>query len=287
MSVTAIGLALDVGGISPRAKLILLAIANCANEYTFEGYPGRKELAHVAGCSVDTVDRCVRELIDVGFLEKTERQRDDNSRILTSNLYRIFPSHTPSRKNAATPQNAEGGGRKNAATLAATVRPPWPHSCAATVAAKGAATKEPSIEPSIEDCIVSRGPVSKPEIEALIARAGDACDATAPGVHHGADLNRFIRGGCDLDADIGPAVDQLAASFRRRGKRFATWSLLEENAVQNRDRRLAGIPAPSKPPEQTNGRAVQSVERDAWDRVLAEVEGDAARRPKPPVALGG
>lgn len=256
MSVTAIGLALDVSGVSPRAKLILLAIANCANEYTFEGYPGRKELAHVAGCSVDTVDRCVRELMDAGFLSKTERQREDNSRVLTSNLYRIFPEHTPSRKTAATPQNVEGGSRKTAATPAASVRLPQPHSCAATVAARDAATKEPSIEPSIEHRIAT-----KAQIEALIERAGDACDPTAPGLHHGADLNRMVRGGCDWAADIEPAVDLLAASFRRRGRRFATWSLLEEHAVQNRDRRLAGLPAPQKPTTapSTPGRRVSAA----------------------------
>ena len=85
---------------------------------------------------------------------------------------------------------------------------------------------------------------SKEMIEALIDRAAGACDPTAPGLHHGADLNRLLRAGCDWTDDILPAVDKLVASFRRRGGRFSTWALLEEHAVEFRNRRQAGVTEP-------------------------------------------
>lgn len=272
MSVEALTWALRVGGLTPRAKLVLIGLADSADRATWSCYPSRKSLAEVGDCSVDTVDRAMKELLKAGHLSVTGRTRNGGGQ--SSNLYTL----TPSRKIAAP------------LTPAAEMRPPppaemprgEPHSYAAGGAAYGAAPYEPSLEPPLKNRIVS-----KAEIGSLIDRAGDACDPTAPGLHHGADLNRMIRGGCDWASDIEPAVDQLAASFRRRGKRFATWSLLEEHAVQNRDRRLAGVPAPSKPSEKTNGRNGSSPERDAWDRVLAEVEGNAPGRSKPPVALGG
>jgi hypothetical protein len=83
-------------------------------------------------------------------------------------------------------------------------------------------------------------------IDALIARAGDGCNPTHGDVHSGAELTRLLRGGCTWE-DIEFATDRLAASFRRRGQRFGTWTLLEEHAVKIRDRRLAGLPAPTTP----------------------------------------
>lgn len=246
MSVEALTWALRVGGLTPRAKLVLIGLADGADRATWSCYPSRKTLAEVGDCSVDTVDRAMKELIHAGHIKVSGRTRNGGGQ--SSNLYTL----TPSRNYAAPPPPA------------ADLRPSppaemprgEPHSYAAGGAASGAAPYEPSLEPSINNRIAS-----KDQINSLIERAGDACDPTAPGLHHGADLNRMIRGGCDWSADIEPAVDQLAASFRRRGRRFATWALLEEHAVQNRDRRLAGLPAPQKPTtaQSTSGRRVSAA----------------------------
>ena len=89
-------------------------------------------------------------------------------------------------------------------------------------------------------------PPTKEMIAALVRRAGDSCDPTKAGLLHGGDLTRFLRGGCTWE-DLEFAVDKLAASFAARGKRFSTWSLLEEHALDIRNRRMAGLPPPAPP----------------------------------------
>lgn len=248
------GMALEATGISPRAKVILIAISNCANEYTFEGYPGRKDLARIADCSLDTIDRCIRELGDAGYLEKTERPHDKGG--LTSNLYRVFPQHDPSRKSAATPsrESAEGGERIPAARVNAEVRLPSPQADAATLAARGAATKEPLSEPLV---VVVSAPVSRERIDGLVDRLGAKANVSAGELRHGAILNQLLRGGCDWFEDIEPAADALAASWNRRDG-INSWVLIQERALRLRDVRLSGVRPPeavSQPqPRQTSSR---------------------------------
>jgi len=256
VSVEALALALTVRGLSPRAKLILIGLANNADKDTGQSFPSRRSLAEAGDCSVDTVDRAITELCDAGLVTKEKRDRE-GSKARTSNLYVVFP-----RRNIAA------GAKMH---LAAELPRGQPHSYAAPPAAQGAAPRT-VIEP-LEEVVSLKARAriaSKEDINMLIARAGDACDPTAPGVHHGADLNRFLRGGCDWEADILPAVDRLAASFRKRGQRFSTWQLLEEAVVQNRDRRLAGLPAPGAVTEQPRrgGRPDASA---IIDRIAAEM----------------
>lgn len=276
MSVSALSLAIDVSGVSPRAKLILIGLANSAGEDTFVCHPSRKHLARAGDCSVDTVDRALRELVDAGLIEKAERERD-GSRAQTSNEYRVFPSETPGRKNAAPYENPAAEtrplGRNLAAAPPAETRPPQPQSYAAPPAARDAAPYEPLSEPLESYRPASAGvtsPIGKEQIAGLIERAGDACNPACGSLHHGADINRLLRAGCDWEDDILPAVDRLAASFRSRGKRFGTWDLLREHALENRDRRLAGLPAPSQPQASPARSAGRTGAAAIIDRMVAE-----------------
>lgn len=240
------GMALGVKGISPRAKLVLIAVANSADEATFFGFPSRRHLADAADCSIDTVDRCLRELADEGYIKKTERERDDG-RGQTSNLYRVFPQFDPSRKNAeggkiaATPSReiAEGGN--------ADVRPPEPQAYAAPPAAKDAAPKEPLSEPV---GVVVLAPVSRERIDGLVDRLGAKANVSAGELRHGAILNQLLRGGCDWFEDIEPAADALAASWNRRDG-INSWVLIQERALRLRDMRLSGV----RPPEPVTQQA--------------------------------
>lgn len=69
-------------------------------------YPARSRLAKLCGCSVDSVDRRIRELVDGGWLVVEPRKDDGGQR---SNHYRVLrvPSRTSaapsSRKDAAPP----------------------------------------------------------------------------------------------------------------------------------------------------------------------------------------
>lgn len=255
MSVRAISMALHLSGISTRAKLVMIGLCDCANDDTFACFPSRKHLAAIGDCSVDTVDRALKELADASLVDVQCQFKDDGGRIPAANLYRVFPAFDPSRKNAATPQEPS---RIPAQRAAADVRLGWPQAGAARVAARDAATKEPSIEPEVVVSSSSASvPVSKQVIEALIARCDGGCDPTAAALHHGADLNRMLRAGCDWVDDIEPAADRVTASFKAKGKRFRSWELLVEHAIDFRDRRLAGLPAPqpvSEQPRPTSNR---------------------------------
>lgn len=141
---------------------------------------------------------------------------------------------------------------------------------------------------SESDNVVVVARAGAPDFKSMIkeaqARAGAACNLTSGNVHHVADLRRLVDAGCDWEADVLPAIDRLAASFIAKRKQFSSWTLVTEAAIENRDRRLAGLPAPTKPSEKSNGRA--SADGDAWDRVLAEMEVDAAPGARPAVAVG-
>lgn len=276
MSVRAIGMALEVTGISTRAKLVLIGLANCADDGTFECFPGRKHLAGVADCSVDTVDRAIRELAENHIIEVTHQWKGPEDRIPTVNSYRVFPWFDPSRRTAATPV---GDSRKPAHTPS---RSPAP-----TVAARDAATKEPS-----SNHVVVAASEWASRLKEAQSRAGDACNMTSGHVHHFADLRRLEEAGCEWEADILPAIDALAAGIiANKRKPLNSWAHpgLIDAATTLRDRRLAGLPAPqaSKPNGASNGRHdARAAERAAWDAICGPVAGDAAGGPGPPVALG-
>lgn len=264
MSATAMGMALGVKGISPRAKLVLIAVANSADEATFFGYPSRRHLADAADCSIDTVDRCLRELADEGYLKKTEREREDG-RGQTSNLYRVFPKFDPSRKNAeggkitAIPSRefAEGGN--------ADVRPPEPQANAAPPAAKDAAPKEPLSEPV---AVVVAVPVGRALIDGLVDRLGAKANTAGGELRHGAVLNQLLRAGCDWHEDIVPAADALAASWKGR-ELIQSWTPLKERALRLRDIRLTELPGPQPVTEQPQPRRVGKADAGAViDRIF-------------------
>lgn len=87
--------------------------------------------------------------------------------------------------------------------------------------------------------------VTKDMVDEALARAGASANLTSGDVHHGAEFNRLLRGGCDWEADVLPAIDALAASFAHQRKTFRSWRIITEKATENRDRRLAGLPPPA------------------------------------------
>lgn len=143
MSGKAMGWALEQTTELPVDKLILIAIANFADEH-HQCFPARKTLAKLAMCSVDTVDRAIKRLIDSNMLSKDARLADKGG--LRSNCYTLpvgeygERAHNPSQGDSR--KMRPGGQPQSAATLAAP--------SAATLAAQGAATKGTITEPSIE-----------------------------------------------------------------------------------------------------------------------------------------
>jgi hypothetical protein len=106
--------------VTDRAKVIYCLIGLHADANTGRAHPSRKRLAAAVGCSVDTVDRAIRELVQLGALSSepryVEREGDDGKR-QTSNQYIVFRVPPGGRRSAAH----EGGeseadpGRESAA----------------------------------------------------------------------------------------------------------------------------------------------------------------------------
>lgn len=116
--------------------------------------------------------------------------------------------------------------------------------------------------------VVARAPatITKAMIEEAQARAGKAINLTSGHVHHGSVFRSLMTGGCDWQ-DILDAIDGVSASFAAKGRTFHSWAIIQEAAVQNRDRRLSGLPAAR--PITSAPRARQSMS-DAIDRAAAK-----------------
>lgn len=117
----------------PVDKLILIALADFADDAN-QCYPSRKRLATIGMCSVDTVDRSIKRLMELGMLSKSERAAERGG--LSSNIYTLHVDtiSLPSR-NLRPPLAAPCGHPQP--QIAATLAAPD----AATLAAQDAATK--------------------------------------------------------------------------------------------------------------------------------------------------
>ena len=76
----------DHPDVTPLDVAVYIAIKRHADG-DGEAYPSRARIAEVAKCSVDTVDRSVKRLIEIGALEKEVRRKKNGEP--TSNLYTI------------------------------------------------------------------------------------------------------------------------------------------------------------------------------------------------------
>jgi hypothetical protein len=279
MSVQASSWAWQQKGLSHAVKMTLLALADISDTGG-QCWPKRKTLAEMLECSVDTIDRHLRELMSLGLIEKEHRYAESGS--LTSNQYRLAMAVDPGRKNAATPRRkiAPPQPHIDAATS--------PHSSAATLAAYGAAVIEPLIEPSLNTSSfpLQEEPSKNPprvDWQARLAEAHSIAAGTASmangGTCHPAAFRRLCEPSvgtpCDWDLDVIPAIASKAAAAKKRNKPILDWSWVSDQAVENRDRRLAGLPAPDAQPVRIEGRRKETAAEKA-ERLFAKMEGTAA-----------
>jgi hypothetical protein len=151
MSVKALTWAFDQVTELPVDKLVLLALADYAND-AHECWPSRRVLASRAMCSTDTVDRVLKRLQVLGCIKKELRLSDRAGK--TSSMYTLVGMKGDTQQDVAPrPQIAATPSNK---TLAASLPPPLAADCghpsrndAATLAAQDAATGT-TTEPSVE-----------------------------------------------------------------------------------------------------------------------------------------
>lgn len=139
MSVQALSCAFAIRGISSSEKLVLLALANFAND-KMECWPSQERLAADTELSERTVWAALAKLETAGLLTREKRHRQDGTR--TTDKFTLYFALTVT---AEPPANAAKSTRKSCETQSQSLHEP-----VATVATL--TTFEPSLrEPSLEE----------------------------------------------------------------------------------------------------------------------------------------
>lgn len=243
MSVQAITWALNVEVKSAAHKAVLIVIANYADADGF-CWPSQKTVAKQAACSERTVRNVLSDLEDAGIIARTERRRPDR----TFTTDGISLQMKPAAKSAGGVQR-QSEPTANPADGKICQRQDLPKPAAPFA---GPTTFEPTTEPSN----VMRRAMARDDAWKIVwaarlkeawARADGGINMTSGEVHHLAIFTALcepvIGEPCDWDLDVLPAVDALAAACRASGRPFRTWNGVKDRAIENRDRRIAGLPA--------------------------------------------
>ena len=103
MSVGAIDWAFKVQGVFAPGKLVLLALANFANNMN-QSWASQSTLAKMTGLTTKTIRKALKDLEAEGFINREERRREDGSRasdLITLNIAQV---------GTQQPENPSGGG---------------------------------------------------------------------------------------------------------------------------------------------------------------------------------
>ena len=103
MSVGAIDWAFKVQGVFAPGKLVLLALANFANNMN-QSWASQSTLAKMTGLTTKTIRKALKDLEAEGFINREERRREDGSRasdLITLNI---------GKGGNQQPENPSGGG---------------------------------------------------------------------------------------------------------------------------------------------------------------------------------
>lgn len=242
MSVQAITWALSVPVKSTAHKAVLIVIANYADADGF-CWPSQKRVAKEAACSERTVRNVLKEFEDEGVIARETRRRPDRTFTTDGIVLAMKPAAKSAdgldqRQSEPTANPADGKIRPKPAANPA-----------------GLTSFEPTTEPSI---LMRRAQARDADWQKLWsgrlkdaqARSGDGINLTSGDVHHLAIFTALcepVTGEpCDWDLDVLPSIDALAASCKSTGRPFRTWKGVSERAIENRDRRLAGMPEPRR-----------------------------------------
>ena len=228
-----------VRGITSTEKLLLLALANFANEQ-MECFPSQKRLAEDTCMTDRTVRAAFRSLEDKGLVERSERRRADGYRASDRIVLHLFTvsedgiSPEAFSPEIISPEICVNSHRKNASIS--------PEGDSAPT------TLEPSGNRNRNLDVINARERSSKELHAEAVEAADgAADLTVPGMHHVRDLLALVEPASGEPCEWGEVLDAIrmvAFRQRKRGKTIRSWSWVAEDALALRDRRLAGLPDP-------------------------------------------
>lgn len=230
MSVQALSCALTTRGVSASEKLLLLVLANYADD-SMACWPSHKRLAEDTCLSQRTILTLLKGLEERGVLTRQERVRKDGSRssdIITLHLGGAIISPPPETGDTPVGKSTTGGGEM--VSPLTTFEPPTNHQ------------EEPDDGKSASATDWSA------RLEEAKEAGGDALDFTSPSLFTFRDLRALCEpatGEPCLWDEVLDAIRLRAAKWKARGgPRLRSWTWVTDQAVAYRDRRLAGLRAP-------------------------------------------
>lgn len=259
MSVKALTCAMALRGVSPSEKLLLLALANYADE-NMQCYPSQKRLAEDTCLSDRTIRSLLAGLEQRKIISREERQRRDNSRASDLVTLHFF---------GGVAEAASGG----AEIVSGGVRKQFPGGAEVVSALT---TFEPSVnhQSNHDDGEGAGEPDWTSRLEEAKEAGGEALDLTSPSLHTFRDLKAFCEPATGEPCEWGEVLDAIrfrSAKWRAKGgPKIRSWTWVKDQAEAYRDRRLAGLRAPEAvaqaPPSFADQQAAQLAE--ARRRVL-------------------
>ncbi len=289
MSVQAITWALDYRARSVTEKVILLVLANYANEYGIS-WPSQRTLADQTALGERTVRRLLGAMEAKGIIRRIQRRRGNGSRQSDMILLLAFEGRKPAppglledEEEPDYPSHSEQpANRDNRPDLPPDNRPQRPHP-PVTVAA---------LDPSL--ILKDSAPSAPPNSHlACLAVAGPGLDKRERGplALSAQEIDRWLRGGCDLIADILPVI--AAKTAETRGQPIRSWAYFTAAILDAKTRREAPLSQreenrneqdrrPRRPAQR--GRAASRGFGDAWDAAIAELDAEGSA---PGTALAG
>ncbi|MBW7057523.1 helix-turn-helix domain-containing protein [Paracoccus bogoriensis] len=274
MSVQAITWALDYPVHSVTEKVILLVLANYANEYGVS-WPSQKTLADQTALGERTVRRVLAAMDARGVIRRIARRRGNGSRQSDMILLAAFEARKPAPPGMIDGEEEPGepgpsrqpANGDNRPDLPPANRPQWPHP-PVTVAALDTSKIR-------KDSALRDHPL--PHL-ACLAVAGPGLDRSESGplALSAQEIDRWLEAGCDLIADILPVI--AAKTATARSEPIRSWAYFTAAIIARRDRRLTPLnhsgddTHDAAPPRRKakQGTSAARDHRDAWDAAVAK-----------------
>ena len=279
MSVQAITWALDYPAGSVTEKVILLVLANYANEYGIS-WPSQKTLADQTALGERTVRRVLADMERRGVIRRIVRRRGNGSRQSDMILLMAFSARKPAPPGMLDDEgepsvpcpSRQPANRDNRPNLPHDNRPLWPHPPATVAALDTSLILKNSTQLTSDNWQT-----------ACLAIAGARLDQGrgSPLRRSAFEITRWVEAGCSLLADVLPVIESRTADSSQ--SQIRSWGYFTPAILEAKARHETPLPQPKEVADD-HGTATrkakrhQSAARDSGNAWNAAVEkADRAR----------
>ena len=284
MSVQAITWALDFRVRSATEKAILLVLANYANEYGVS-WPSQSTLAEQSACTDRTVRSVLQQLEARSVVRRVPRRRGNGSRQSDIILLAAFEGRKPAPPGLLDDGEEEPLAQADESSACAPNRKHFP------VGNRKGFPHPPEAVSALDPSLILKDSAhnAPPNSHiACLAVAGPGLDKRERGplALSAQEIDRWLRAGCDLIADILPVI--AAKTAEPRGQPVRSWAYFTAAILDAKTRREAPLSPREENRNEQDRRLRRPAQRrraasrgfgDAWDAAIAELdaEGAAAR----------